>query len=52
LYLCYALTHIVPMTVGFGNFFTLSLFGRRIYRDHYESPAQPAEPNDQWGATE
>lgn len=52
LYLCYAVTHIVPMTVGFGNFFTLRLFGRRIYRDHYESPAQPGEPKEQWGATE
>jgi cellulose synthase/poly-beta-1,6-N-acetylglucosamine synthase-like glycosyltransferase len=37
LYLCYALTHIVPMTVGFGNFFALKLFGRRIYQDHYEN---------------
>jgi cellulose synthase/poly-beta-1,6-N-acetylglucosamine synthase-like glycosyltransferase len=41
LYLCYAITHIVPMTVGFGNFFTLKLFRRRIYQDHYESPANP-----------
>jgi len=41
LYLCYALTHIVPMTVGFGNFFALKLFGRRIYQDHYESPLEP-----------
>jgi cellulose synthase/poly-beta-1,6-N-acetylglucosamine synthase-like glycosyltransferase len=48
LYLCYAVTHIVPMTVGFGNFFTLRLFGRRIYRDHYES----GEPGEQWGTTE
>lgn len=38
LYLCYALTHIVPMTVGFGNFFALKLFRRRLYQDHYESP--------------
>jgi cellulose synthase/poly-beta-1,6-N-acetylglucosamine synthase-like glycosyltransferase len=52
LYLCYAVTHIVPMTVGFGNFFTLRLFGRRIYRDHYESPAQPEEPGEQWGTPE
>jgi cellulose synthase/poly-beta-1,6-N-acetylglucosamine synthase-like glycosyltransferase len=52
LYLCYAVVHIVPMTVGFGNFFTLRLFGRRIYRDHYESSAQPEEPNAQWEATE
>jgi cellulose synthase/poly-beta-1,6-N-acetylglucosamine synthase-like glycosyltransferase len=37
LYLCYALTHIVPMTVGFGNYFALRLFRRRIYQDHYEN---------------
>jgi cellulose synthase/poly-beta-1,6-N-acetylglucosamine synthase-like glycosyltransferase len=41
LYLCYALTHIVPMTVGFANFFWLKLFRRRLYQDHYESPADP-----------
>jgi cellulose synthase/poly-beta-1,6-N-acetylglucosamine synthase-like glycosyltransferase len=41
LYLCYAITHIVPMTVGFGNFFALRLFGRRIYQDHYENSADP-----------
>ena len=38
LYLCYALTHIVPMTVGFANYFALRLFGRRVYQDHYEGP--------------
>jgi len=38
LYLCYAITHIVPMTIGFGNFFSQRIFGRRIYQDHYESP--------------
>ena len=37
LYLLYALTHIIPMTVGFGNYFALQLWGRRIYRDHYEA---------------
>ena len=39
LYACYAITHIVPMTVGFGNFFALKLFRRRIYQDHYETSA-------------
>jgi cellulose synthase/poly-beta-1,6-N-acetylglucosamine synthase-like glycosyltransferase len=39
LYLCYAITHIVPMTVGFGNYFALKWFGRRIYQDHYENSA-------------
>jgi cellulose synthase/poly-beta-1,6-N-acetylglucosamine synthase-like glycosyltransferase len=42
LYLLYAITHIVPMTIGFGNFFALKLFGRRIYQDHYERPADPS----------
>jgi cellulose synthase/poly-beta-1,6-N-acetylglucosamine synthase-like glycosyltransferase len=37
LYLLYALTHLVPMTVGFGNFIALELWGRRLYRDHYEA---------------
>jgi cellulose synthase/poly-beta-1,6-N-acetylglucosamine synthase-like glycosyltransferase len=38
LYLCYALVHIVPMTVGFANYFGLRLFRRRVYQDHYEKP--------------
>jgi len=37
LYLFYALAHIVPMTVGFLNWVTLGVWGRRMYRDHYES---------------
>src|SRR5262249_15517740 len=37
LYLFYALAHIVPMTVGFMNWVTLGVWGRRVYRDHYES---------------
>ena len=41
LYLCYAVVHIVPMTVGFGNFLALQLWGRRIFQDHYERPADP-----------
>jgi hypothetical protein len=36
-YLCYAITHIVPMTVGFANYFALRLFGRRVYQDHYDT---------------
>jgi cellulose synthase/poly-beta-1,6-N-acetylglucosamine synthase-like glycosyltransferase len=45
LYLCYAIVHIVPMTVGFANFFWLRLFNRRLYRDHYESPTDPTLVN-------
>jgi len=40
LYLCYALVHIVPMSVGYANFITVKLFHRRLYQDHYESVAQ------------
>jgi cellulose synthase/poly-beta-1,6-N-acetylglucosamine synthase-like glycosyltransferase len=39
LYLLYALTHLLPMTVGFGNFITVQLWGRRLYQDHYEPGA-------------
>jgi cellulose synthase/poly-beta-1,6-N-acetylglucosamine synthase-like glycosyltransferase len=42
LYLCYAIIHIIPMTVGFANFFALKLLRRRIYQDHYESPLDPS----------
>jgi hypothetical protein len=42
LYLCYALTHIVPMTVGYANYLGLRLFRRRVFQDHYESPMLPA----------
>jgi cellulose synthase/poly-beta-1,6-N-acetylglucosamine synthase-like glycosyltransferase len=52
LYLCYAITHIVPMTVGFGNFFALKLFRRRIYQDHYESPAHPSVASAKAGMIE
>jgi cellulose synthase/poly-beta-1,6-N-acetylglucosamine synthase-like glycosyltransferase len=36
LYLFYALAHLVPMTIGFGNLFALQVWGRRLYHDHYE----------------
>lgn len=36
LYLFYAITHIAPMTVGYVNWITVKLWGRRVYRDHYE----------------
>ncbi|HEY6823741.1 MAG TPA: glycosyltransferase family 2 protein [Steroidobacteraceae bacterium] len=45
LYLLYALTHLVPMTVGFGNFIAVRLWGRRLYRDHYE---RDAASSDAW----
>jgi cellulose synthase/poly-beta-1,6-N-acetylglucosamine synthase-like glycosyltransferase len=49
LYLCYAIAHIVPMTVGFGNFFALRLFRRRVYQDHYEGPADAGIPAQRTG---
>jgi cellulose synthase/poly-beta-1,6-N-acetylglucosamine synthase-like glycosyltransferase len=52
LYLCYAIAHIVPMTVGFGNFFALRLFRRRLYQDHYESAADLGVPARKAGLTE
>jgi len=52
LYLCYAIAHIVPMTVGFGNFFALRLFRRRVYQDHYENPADLGIPAQKAGLTE
>ena len=36
IYFLYVLAHIVPITVGFGNWVALRLWGRRIYRDHYQ----------------
>jgi cellulose synthase/poly-beta-1,6-N-acetylglucosamine synthase-like glycosyltransferase len=43
LYLFYAIAHIAPMTVGFGNWIALKLWGRRIYRDHYEPGESTAD---------
>jgi len=42
LYLFYAIAHIAPMTVGFGNWIALKLWGRRLYQDHYEPPPTQA----------
>jgi hypothetical protein len=36
LYLLYSMLHVVPMSVGFGNWIALKLWGRRLFRDHYE----------------
>jgi hypothetical protein len=40
LYPLYAIAHVVPATIGYLNWFTLRLWGRRVYRDYY----QPATP--------
>ncbi|MFL6547540.1 MAG: glycosyltransferase family 2 protein [Povalibacter sp.] len=52
LYLFYAITHIAPMTVGYLNWITVKLAGRRVFHDHYEpvpsaSTALPLEEKTQ-----
>lgn len=36
-YFLYVLLHLVPITIGFGNWVALKLWHRRLYRDHYQS---------------
>ena len=36
IYPLYTLVHLVPATVGYVNWFTFRLWGRRVYRDHYQ----------------
>ena len=40
IYPLYALAHVVPATIGYLNWYTQRLWGRRVYRDYY----QPAAP--------
>ena len=52
LYLFYAITHIAPMTVGYLNWISMKLGGRRLYHDHYEplpsaSSSLPLEEKDE-----
>lgn len=35
-YYFYCLLHIIPITIGYLNWITLHLFGRRIYSDHFQ----------------
>ena len=35
-YFLYVLLQIAPVTVGFGNWIALRLWGRRLFRDHYQ----------------
>ena len=46
LYLFYAIAHIAPMSVGFGNWISLKLWGRRLYQDHYEPRAGGGDSAD------
>jgi cellulose synthase/poly-beta-1,6-N-acetylglucosamine synthase-like glycosyltransferase len=43
LYLPYALVHLLPMTVGYLNWFVLHFWGRRVYHDHYEPRLSPPD---------
>jgi hypothetical protein len=45
--LFYAIAHIAPMSVGFGNFIALKLWGRRLYQDHYEPRPRGADPDEE-----
>ena len=36
LYLLYSMAHVAPMSVGFANWCAVKLWGRRLYRDHFE----------------
>jgi cellulose synthase/poly-beta-1,6-N-acetylglucosamine synthase-like glycosyltransferase len=40
LYPLYALAHLVPSTVGYLNWISVRIWGRRVYRDHYQ-PVRP-----------
>lgn len=47
IYLLYAIAHIVPMTVGYANWISVKLIGRRLYHDHYEPRPRGAVPEDE-----
>jgi len=47
IYLFYAIAHIAPMSVGFANFISFRLWGRRLYHDHYEPRPRGADPIDE-----
>ena len=35
-YFFYVVAHVVPVTIGYLNWFALGMVGRRVYRDHFE----------------
>lgn len=39
LYMFYAVAQVIPITIGYLNWFTLRAWGRRVYRDHYQPVA-------------
>jgi hypothetical protein len=53
LYLLYTLIHVVPMSVGFTNWITKRVWGRRLYHDHYEAgERRDALPTSRQASTE
>jgi hypothetical protein len=45
LYFFYALLHIVPVSVGYANWLSLRLGGRRLFKDHYQDEDSLARPD-------
>ena len=39
IYIFYALGQVLPSTVGYANWLSLKLMGRRVYQDHYQPAA-------------
>ncbi|MDQ6803039.1 MAG: glycosyltransferase [Acidobacteriota bacterium] len=50
-YYLYQLLHIIPVTTGYLNWFSLRFFGRRVYQDHFQDEVSLArEFREQFGA--
>ena len=45
LFFFYFLAHIVPVTVGYLNWISMWLHGRRVYEDHYQEEATMMQEN-------
>lgn len=45
LYFFYAMAHVVPVSVGFGNWLSLRARGRRLFADHYQDEATLMQEN-------
>ena len=44
-YFIYALMHLIPVTVGYLNWFSLRWWGRRLYTDHYQKEVSLGKPS-------
>ena len=50
LYYLYELVHVIPVTIGYLNWFSLRFAGRRLYRDHFQDEASlVSEFREQFG---